>query len=508
MAKDKRGLPLLSVLSPQSPIPCLPSPVFLSPSPVSAAAQVRLTRRGGWRLVAPMLSLLRLRSPLARPLVALFLAATLASFARAAAPAGKIFPYYYQREVLPNGLTVIMIPVASPGLVAYYSVVRTGSRDEVEAGKSGFAHFFEHMMFRGTKKYPADVYESITTKMGASANAYTTDDLTAYHLNFAKEDLERVIDIESDRFQNLAYAEPVFQTEAGAVYGEYRKSITNPAALLNEKLQDVAYDKHTYKHTTIGFEADIKAMPQQYQYSRSFLQRFYRPENVVLLITGDIDPKATLALVQKYYGGWAKGYTAPQVEPEPAQTAERTAEVSYPGRTLPIVDIGYKGEAFDPTNRDYVAATLLGELAFGETSDLRKKLVLKEQKVQSLAAQVPMNRDQPLFEVFSMVKKADDLNYVRDEIYRTLEQFKTQPVDETRLRDLKRRNKYGFLMGLDTPDAVASRLARVVALTGDIAALDTLYATADTITAEDIMRAAKKYFTPERRTVVTLKGGQ
>lgn len=437
----------------------------------------------------------------------------LLAFAGAAAsavavPAPRVFPYAHTKHTLPNGLTAILIPMESPGLVAYYSVVRTGSRDEVEEGKSGFAHFFEHMMFRGTKKYPSAAYEGIITKIGANTNAYTTDDLTAYHLKFAKEDLEQVIDIESDRFQHLSYSEQVFQTEAGAVYGEYRKNITSPFALLNEKLQDLAYDKHTYKHTTIGFERDIKAMPQQYEYSLSFFRRFYRPENVVLLITGDIDPKSTLALIEKYYGGWQRGYTAPAVEPEPPQKGERTAEVTYPGKTLPIIDIAYKGDAFDPANTDYVASLLLEDLAFGETSDLRKKLVIKEQKVQNLGASVPLNRDQPLIEIYSMVKKAEDIPYVRDEVYRTLEYFKNTPVDAARLRDLKRRNKYSFLMGLDTPDAVASRLARFIALTGDIAVIDTLYARMDAITPEDIMRAAKKYFTPERRTVVVLKGAQ
>jgi zinc protease len=422
--------------------------------------------------------------------------------------AAGVFPYSHQREVLPNGLTALLIPMPSPGLVAYYSVVRTGSRDEVEPGKSGFAHFFEHMMFRGTKKYPGPVYDGIVTSIGASANAFTTDDLTAFHLEFAKEDLERVIEIESDRFQNLSYEEPAFQTEAGAVYGEYRKSITSPFAVLNEKLQDLAYDVHTYKHTTIGFERDIKAMPQQFAYSRSFFDRFYRPENVVLLIVGDIDPAATLALVRKYYGGWKRGYTAPQITPEPPQRAERTAEVTYPGRTLPIIDIAYKGDAFDPNNRDYVAALLLEDLAFGQTSDLRKKLVLQEQKVQMLEGSVPMNRDRPLFEAVSMVKKPEDIAYVRDEIYRTLETFKTQPVDPGRLRDLKRRNKYSFVMSLDAPDAVAARLARFVALTGDIAVVDALYAQMDTITPDDIMRAARKYFVPEQRTVVVLKGGE
>jgi len=437
----------------------------------------------------------------------LALLVALAGSALAAAPQ-RVFPYPYEKHTLPNGLTAILIPMESPGVVAYYSVVRTGSRDEVEPGKSGFAHFFEHMMFRGTKKYPQAAYEAIVTKLGASANAYTTDDHTAYHLKFSKDDLEQVIEIESDRFQNLSYSLPVFQTEAGAVYGEYRKNITSPFALLIEKVRDLAYDAHTYKHTTIGFERDIMVMAGQFDYSLSFFKRFYRPDNVVLVIAGDLDPKATLALITKYYGAWQKGYTAPAIVAEPPQTAERTAEIAYPGKTLPILDIAYKGDAFDPANRDFAAVQLLEDLAFGETSELRKRLVLREQKVQTLAASFPLNRDQPLFHIYAMIKKPEDIAMVRDEIYRTIEQFKTTPVDATRLRDLKRRNKYGFLMGLDTPGAVAAALARFVPHRGDIAIIDEFYAATDAVTAEDIMRAAKKYFVPERRTVVVLKGGQ
>ena len=170
--------------------------------------------------------------------------------------AGSIFPYTYTIETLPNGLKVIMIPMESPGLVSYYSVVRTGSRDEVEPGKTGFAHFFEHMMFRGTKKYPGPVRDSIVTSIGASGNAYTSDDITAYYYNFAAEDLERVIELEGDRFQNLHYEEGVFQTEAGAVYGEYRKNITSPFAVLSEKMKELAYDVHTYEGAGHGFLRD------------------------------------------------------------------------------------------------------------------------------------------------------------------------------------------------------------------------------------------------------------
>ncbi len=439
---------------------------------------------------------------------AVIFALTVGNCGVAVAAAAPVFPYSYTQEVLPNGLKVIVVPMESPGQVAYYSVVRTGSRDEVEEGKSGFAHFFEHMMFRGTKKFPSDVYEGIVTRIGASANAYTSDDLTAYHLKFGAEDLESVMEIESDRFQNLSYSESAFQTEAGAVYGEYRKSITSPFAWLREKMQDLAYDVHTYKHTTIGFERDIKLMPQQFEYSRSFFRRFYRPDNVVLIIAGDVDPKAVVALARKYYSDWEKGYTPPVIKPEPEQKAERTAEITFPGKTLPIINVAYKGDAFDPNNKDYVAALLLEDLAFGATSELHKKLVLQEQKVQMLGGSVPMNRDQPLFEIYSMVKKPEDIAYVRDEIYRTLEEFKTKPVEPGRLRDLKRRNKYSFLMGLDTPGAVAGALARFVALTGDIAVIETLYAQMEAVTPDDVMRATRKYFTPERRTVVVLKGGQ
>ena len=324
--------------------------------------------------------------------------------------------------------------------------------DRHSAGQPGIGHVLEHRADRQPRRgragpvglcpllrahdvprheeIPRPVYDQIVTSLGADSNAYTTDDFTAYHLTFAKEDLERVVDIESDRFQNLSYEKPAFQTEAGAVYGEYRKSITHPFSLLDEKLRDLAYDVHTYKHTTIGFEADIKAMPEAYEYSLSFFRRFYRPENVVLLIVGDVDPPAAMDLVRKYYGAWRRATCRRRSSPSRRRPPNGQATVQYPGKTLPILQISYKGDAFDPDNADYVAALLLGDLAFGETSEIYKKLVLDEQKVQALEAFVPMNRDLPLFDVIAMVKEADDLDMVRDEIYRTLEVFR--PVRPTR----------------------------------------------------------------------------
>jgi zinc protease len=396
----------------------------------------------------------------------------------------------------------------SPGLVAYYSIVRTGSRDEWEPGKSGFAHFFEHMMFRGTERFPGSVYDKLVTSIGADANAYTSNDLTVYHLNFASEDLETVMDIESDRFRNLAYDEREFQTESGAVYGEYRKGRTSPFSVAIENMQDMAFDVHTYKHTTIGFETDIKNMPNQFEYSKSFYQRYYRPENVVLLIVGDIDADKTMDMAAKYYSEWKSGYTSPKIEQEPPQKEARSAEVTYEGRTLPLLLQAYKNDAFDAGNKNYLASMFLADLAFGETSELYQKLFLTEQKVQMLAVNPGMSRDAGLFYIYSMVKNPDDIDYVRQEIQKTLEHFKQNRVDDKKLSDLKSNMKYSFLMNLDTPDDVAGGLARFIALTGDINVVNTFYNNLMEITTEDVMKAAQLYFEENRRNEVILKGGK
>src|ERR1035437_8066914 len=164
----------------------------------------------------------------------------------------RLLPFPAVEKTLPNGLKVIVVPTGFPNLVSIQIPVQTGSRNEVEPGKSGFAHFFEHMMFRGTKSTTPEQYEGFLTKAGARSNAYTTDDYTNYHTTFAKEDLETILRIEADRFQNLSYAEEAFRTEARAVLGEYNKNSAQPLAKLEEVMRDRAFQVHTYKHTTMG----------------------------------------------------------------------------------------------------------------------------------------------------------------------------------------------------------------------------------------------------------------
>ncbi|MDQ3283536.1 MAG: insulinase family protein, partial [Acidobacteriota bacterium] len=189
----------------------------------------------------------------------------------------NILPFKAAEKTLSNGLKVIVVPTGFPNIVSLQIPMQTGSRNEVEAGKSGFAHFFEHMMSRGTKAYPSDVYNAIITKAGARQNAYTSDDLTNYHITFAKEDLEKILEIEADRFKNLAYSEEGFKTEARAVLGEYNKNSASPIRKIIEVQRNAAFTTHTYKHTTMGFIKDIEDMPNQFEYSKVFFSRWYRP---------------------------------------------------------------------------------------------------------------------------------------------------------------------------------------------------------------------------------------
>ncbi len=126
-----------------------------------------------------------------------------------------------------------------------------------------------------------------------------------------------------------------------------------------EKLHDISFEKHTYKHTTMGFEEDIKNMPNIYDYSISFYQRYYRPDNVVLLVVGDIDPANTLQMVKKYYSEWKPGYIPPNITPEPPQTEPRKADVSYEGKTLPIMILAYKNNAFNVEDKTFLSAALV-----------------------------------------------------------------------------------------------------------------------------------------------------
>ncbi len=357
-------------------------------------------------LLTPALSAV---AALALPLLA---ALSRPTSATPAAAAGSAFPFPVSEKTFANGLRAYVVGYDSPGLVAYYSVVRTGSRNEVEPGKTGFAHFFEHMMFHGTEKVSLDAYNAAIKEMGADSNAFTSDDLTVYHILAGKAALPKIVELESDRFQHLRYQQADFEKEARAVLGEYNKNASNPMEKMVETLYDHAFTTHTYKHTTMGFLKDIENMPKEMAYSRTFFDRFYRPDNVVILVVGDADPTETFALIEKSYGSWKAGDQHPPIPVEPPQKQEQRAALGWSGPTLPMLVEGYHTPGFSTTNVDLPTLDVLAELLFAERAPLYKKLVIQEQKVESLSGSNDAHVDPNLFTVFARIKKPTDLGHV------------------------------------------------------------------------------------------------
>jgi zinc protease len=418
-----------------------------------------------------------------------------------------VFAYGYEQHDFPNGLRLITVPAPYPEVVSLYIVVRAGSRNEVEEGRSGFAHFFEHMMFRGTPEYPPERYEAVLQETGASSNAYTDDDRTVYHTTLTKEDFERVLAVEADRFQHLAYPLEGFQTEALAVLGEYNKDSAEPVNKLFEMLRDTAFDTHTYKHTTMGFLRDIERMPQLYDYSRTFFDRFYRPEYTTLVVVGDVQAGEVRAQVERHWGGWARGgyECAPPLEPAPA--GPREAHVAWTSYTLPYVMVAQRAPAYSDECADGAALDLIAFLGFSESSPLYERLVIEEQSVDLLWASNADHVDPYLFTVLARVKEKERVGAVREAVLETLRGFADNPVDGQLMADVKSHLRYRFALGLNNSEAIASTLAHYVSLRRTPETINKLYRLYEAVTPADLQAVAARYFTEAGRTVVTLWEG-
>lgn len=422
----------------------------------------------------------------------------------------KILPYPIQQTELENGLNVVAVPFDSPGLAAFYIVVRVGSRNEIEDGVTGFAHFFEHMMFRGTEKFPREKYLQALKLTGAGANANTSLDRTIYHMTGNVDYLDTMFELEADRFKNLKYSEHDFKTEAGAVKGEYTKNYASPYSQLYESMLNTAFDEHTYKHTTMGFFEDIVDMPNQYEYSLEFFDRYYRPEYSTIVVVGDVEPEKVNSLAKKYFGDWERGDYEPEIPEEPEQNGKRVVHLQN-GSIPPYMSLNFKGPAFSDKKIDMPAIDVLNTILFSQNSALYKKLVVDEQKLRFMGGGAMDSRDPYLISIQASFVGNNDFQYVKDEIIKSIENIKENGVDEKLLSETKSNLKYSFAMNIDNPDAIANSLSHYIYLTGNPESLNNLYALYDEVTSEDIIMAAKKYYLDNKLTIATIspeeKGG-
>jgi zinc protease len=418
--------------------------------------------------------------------------------------ANRAFDMPYLMRELDNGLKVIIVPTDYPDIVTLQIPVQSGSRNEVEAGKSGFAHFFEHMMFRGTPNYSSDEYSAIRKKAGANTNAYTSDDYTNYYQTFTRPDLEKMIEIEADRFQNLAYSESDFRTEALAVKGEYLKNYSNPVQKAFERTRALSFGVHPYSHTTMGFLEDIEAMPDQLDYSREFFNRWYRPEYTSVIIVGDVDPEHTFDLVELYWGGWERGDYVADIPAEPPGAGPKHEHIQWEGETQPWLFIGFGSPAFDPAEKDYPAMSVLDAIYFSDSSDLYQDLVIDRQYVDQLLTDFPRNTDPNLNLVYIRLTDEAHAADVEAAVLETLARARTELIDPTKLEQTKSRLRYSFAGTLDNSHSIGATLARYVQYDRTPETVNQMYAMLDALDAADVRAMADRYFTDQTRVTVTL----
>lgn len=376
------------------------------------------------------------------------------------------FPYTLNTEKLPNGLTVVRVPYPSQGIIAYITLVRVGSRNEVEPGKTGFAHFFEHMMFKGTKKNPEGTRERVMGTFGFDDNAFTSDDVTVYYSYGPAAGLPQLIEIEADRFQNLEYSEPAFQTEALAVLGEYHKNAASPFLKMEEELNAAAFSRHTYRHTTMGFYEDIKAMPQAYEYSKTFFERWYTPDNTMLFIVGDFDDAKVMELVRQHYGPWNRKSATVKIPAEPPQGGPRSAHIDWPQPTQPRQVLAWRTPAASTNTLDAAIQTILSDYLAGLTSPAYKSLVLEKQLVEHVGGDYSEHRDPHLFSITATLKDERHRDTVRLALLKEVSNLAAGRVDAARVKAIQDNLRYGTLMSLQTPRDVGIRLAWYAGILG------------------------------------------
>lgn len=434
----------------------------------------------------------------------LICAAALAACAPARA-APDAFPWPVHHRVLENGCRVVVVPMPTPGVVATAMWVSVGSRNETEPGQTGFAHFFEHLMFHGTPTLRASAREAALLELGIGDNAWTWFDETVYHAVVDARSLDRWLAIQADAFANLSLTPDGVKREAGAVYGEYRKTRSDPAFHVEQALRAAAFPTHTYGHDTLGLEADIAAMPGAFEPAQAFFARWMRPEHTTVLLAGDLQAESALGLVARHFGPWTgRGEAAPlALPPDPRPDAPRRAAVRWPGSTPPQLAIAWQIPAWSPASDDSAALALIDALLLGPTARLRSRLIREEALALDLSGGAERTVDPGLFTVHVELRPGADPARVEAVVLEEIARL-TDAIDAERLAATRDHVRYATLTGLDDPaevvELLGSRLRRG-ADPADPAAFDRRVAAID---VAGVQRVARAWLDPERRVVALL----
>lgn len=405
---------------------------------------------------------------------------------------------------LPNGLRIIMLEDHAAPVINLQMWYHVGSKDE-KTGRSGFAHLFEHLMYKGSAHVPAEEHSRIIEAFGGFDNAFTADDMTVFWETFPNNYLERVLWLEADRLGSLNVDQANFESEREVVKEERRVRVDNqPYGKVVEDLYAKAFDVHPYHHTTIGSLDDLnKATISDV---RDFFHTFYRPDNVTMVIVGDFTVDQATMWAQKYFGGIPKPAQplVRSIPQEPTQTAEKRFTNSYPNSPLPAVVIGYKIPAqYSPDSYPLDLASNI--LSGGESGRLYRKLVYEDQLAVQVNGAGNFTEDPNLFFAISIMNQGRTSAEGEKEIHEVLDAMKTTPVPADELEKAKNQQIAGFILGRETSKEKADALGRYSVIGKNPGLINTDLANYLKVTAADIERVARTYFTAARATVLTVE---
>ena len=407
----------------------------------------------------------------------------------------------YTMTTLPNGLQVVYLEDHSTPIVHLAVWYHVGSKNE-KPGRTGFAHLFEHLMFKGSKNVGPDEHPSRITSIGGQSNAFTDEDATVFWETVPAQYLPLVLWLEADRMASLQIDAQKFANEREVVKEERRMRFDNqPFGRLTEILYDKAFTTHPYKHETIGSMEDLQAATTQDVID--FHDTYYVPNNATVVVVGDFDTKNAQALVEQYLARVPKGKPVPRdIAKEPAQTQERVFNLTedWP---LPAVIVAYH-IAPDATPDAYPTHVLDKIIGDGDSSRLYRSLVYEKRMALAAFAEAKIIEDPNLFYAVAIVQPGNRPADVLNELIAQVEKFKTEPVTDEELNRAKRQWARDYILGRETVQQKALHLAHAVVIHNDITSADGEFDLFQNVTKADIQRIAKTYFNAANRTVLTV----
>ena len=407
----------------------------------------------------------------------------------------------FTSHTLSNGLQVILLEDHAVPVIDLQVWYHVGAKDE-RPGRTGFAHLFEHLMFKGSAHVGAEQHSRIIEAIGGFDNASTYDDYTNFFETFPSNYLERVLWLEADRMGSLIVDEENFKSEREVVKEERRVRIENqPYGYIEEDLRAAAFTVHGYHHTAIGSMEDLDNA--KLEDVREFFSTFYKPNNATLIVVGDFKSDQALAWAKKYFEGIpASAAPIPRIDkPEPPQTEERVVKKSYSNTPLPAVVIGYKvPPKYSPDAYSLDLASNI--LAGGESSRLYQQLVYKDQIAVQAAGFGNFTEDPNLFLAYAILNSGHTAEEGEKATLAVLDGLKTQPVEARELEKAKNQEISGFILGRETDEekAVALGGAAVIGKNPDL--VNTELGRYLKVTPSDIQRVAKEYFMDQHATVL------